>query len=194
VSDTFGIRVAGKYDSTEGYMTDVFNGGKFPSGESLAGRVTLAWAPTDALNITAKVEYGDVEREADPIAYVAVKPNPINTLGAVATGNFTAFPGAAELMASGDGINNLSLNRSGQWYPLPLTVFEGFGANPTSMADLSLLGNTCQLPVRTCNIPFADLEIFNSYITVDYHFANDLIFTSLLLMGLHRLIIILTVR
>ena len=41
ISDTLGIRVAGKYDSSEGYMTDILTLKKFPARESYAGRMVL---------------------------------------------------------------------------------------------------------------------------------------------------------
>ncbi len=178
VNDTVGIRFAGKYDTTEGFVTDVLKGDKYPAGESYAGRSTLSWTPTEALNVIVKFDFADVERESDPIAYVDVYPDARNTLGAAITGNVTAIPGMADIVARGDGIDDLGLERSGPWQKLPLTVFEGFGATPTSMADLSYLGNTCQLPVRTCKIPFSDLELYSSYLQADYTFSNDIILSS----------------
>jgi outer membrane receptor protein involved in Fe transport len=56
ISDTWGIRIAGQYDRTGGYITDVITGDKFPSGEETAGRLTLAWTPMD--NLTAMFKAG----------------------------------------------------------------------------------------------------------------------------------------
>lgn len=179
VSDTMGMRVAGKYNSTDGYMTDVLKDTKFPHEEQYGGRLVLTWAPQEALDITAKVDYVSIVKGADAVSYVDVTTDARNTLGAVKAGEFTAIPGAASIIDRGDGIGNLALEHNGPWYKLPLTVFEGFGARPTSMADLSYLGNTCQLPARSaCGRPYGDIEQIGAYMQADYRLANDILFTS----------------
>ena len=65
INDTLGIRVAGQYDSTGGYMKDVVTGGKFPSGTEIAGRLTLAWNPTENFNATMKAEWAQRRNEAE---------------------------------------------------------------------------------------------------------------------------------
>lgn len=65
ISDTWGIRVAGQYDSTGGYIKDVITGGKFPSGKEYAGRVTLQWTPTDNFGATFKAEWARRRNEAE---------------------------------------------------------------------------------------------------------------------------------
>jgi outer membrane receptor protein involved in Fe transport len=59
VTDTLGIRVAGKYDNLDGFLTDVISGEKFPEREDKAGRITLQWAPTDAFRSTVKLGMSD---------------------------------------------------------------------------------------------------------------------------------------
>jgi outer membrane receptor protein involved in Fe transport len=68
INDTWGIRLAGQYDSTGGYMKDVVTGGKFPSGEEAAGRLTLTWNPTENLGATFKAEWAQRRNEAEGIA------------------------------------------------------------------------------------------------------------------------------
>jgi len=61
VTDTFGIRVAGKYEKSDGYMKDWFTGEPFPHSDIKIGRVILQWTPTEKLNVTAKFDYADQE-------------------------------------------------------------------------------------------------------------------------------------
>jgi len=59
ITDTLGIRVAGRYDTMEGYMKDFFTGKAFPEREAKVGRATLLWTPNDKLQVTAKLSHGD---------------------------------------------------------------------------------------------------------------------------------------
>jgi outer membrane receptor protein involved in Fe transport len=62
VSDTFGIRVAGKYESVDGYLKSVWHGGDFPEMETSTARLSLQWTPSDRTEINAKFEHLDLER------------------------------------------------------------------------------------------------------------------------------------
>jgi len=68
LSDTWGIRLAGQFDKTGGYITDVISGDKFPNGKEVASRMTLQWTPTDNLMATFKAEYAQRRSEAEGIA------------------------------------------------------------------------------------------------------------------------------
>ena len=68
ISDTWGIRLAGQFDKTGGYITDVITGDKFPNGKEVAGRMTLQWMPTDNFAATFKAEYARRRSEAEGIA------------------------------------------------------------------------------------------------------------------------------
>jgi iron complex outermembrane recepter protein len=59
ITDTLGIRVAGRYDIMTGFLTDYFTKRKFPRQESKTGRVTLQWTPNDQFQATAKAEFGN---------------------------------------------------------------------------------------------------------------------------------------
>ncbi len=56
VSDTFGIRVAGKYDRFEGHLRDWLTGEKFPQQESQMLRGTVQWTPTEQFQAMLKAE------------------------------------------------------------------------------------------------------------------------------------------
>jgi outer membrane receptor protein involved in Fe transport len=67
LSDTVGIRVAGRYDYLEGYLKDVITREDFPEREDKAGRITLRWTPTEAFMATAKVQISDSYIGAEPV-------------------------------------------------------------------------------------------------------------------------------
>ena len=56
ITDTIGIRLAGKYESTAGFLRDVVDGNPFPAQEDYAGRVTMQWQPSEKFITTAKVD------------------------------------------------------------------------------------------------------------------------------------------
>jgi iron complex outermembrane recepter protein len=57
ITDTLGVRVAGKYDETHGYLIDVITDENFPHRRDRAGRISFQWTPTDSFTATAKHEY-----------------------------------------------------------------------------------------------------------------------------------------
>ncbi|NNE37994.1 MAG: TonB-dependent receptor, partial [Gammaproteobacteria bacterium] len=57
ITDTLGIRVAGKYETDEGFMNSVIEGlPKIGRYEQLGGRIILEWNPTDNFVARAKLE------------------------------------------------------------------------------------------------------------------------------------------
>lgn len=60
ISDTLGIRIAGKYFSTDGHLKNVFSGKKYPPRDSVVGRILLQWTPSEKLLVNAKAEYMEV--------------------------------------------------------------------------------------------------------------------------------------
>jgi len=65
ISETLGIRVAGKWDKMDGYLTDVISGDKFPEGRDYAGRVVLRWKPNGQFEATTKYQVSDHDGGAD---------------------------------------------------------------------------------------------------------------------------------
>ncbi|MFT7458255.1 MAG: iron complex outermembrane receptor protein [Planctomycetota bacterium] len=65
LSDTLGIRVAGKYDTTDGYLKDVVTQRMLGDYENIGGRVVLQWAPTNALQVTAKIESSRLRKDTE---------------------------------------------------------------------------------------------------------------------------------
>lgn len=57
INDTWGIRVAGKYDRSEGYLRDLLTSDKFPAYDVFMGRTILQWTPTDNFQATAKFQF-----------------------------------------------------------------------------------------------------------------------------------------
>ncbi|MDH3546562.1 MAG: TonB-dependent receptor [Gammaproteobacteria bacterium] len=68
LTDTLGVRVAGKYDDFDGFLTDVITGDTFPERRDTAGRLTLQWAPTEAFRATARLGTSYTDSGPEPVA------------------------------------------------------------------------------------------------------------------------------
>jgi iron complex outermembrane recepter protein len=62
INDTWGFRVAGKYETTEGYMEDIITGDKIGDYDSLGLRAILQWKPTDNFTARLKIEGSGIEK------------------------------------------------------------------------------------------------------------------------------------
>jgi outer membrane receptor protein involved in Fe transport len=68
ISDTWGIRLAGRWDQTKGHLIDLFSGEPFPYKRYAIGRVITRWNPTDRFQALFKVDYMNRKSEGDPNA------------------------------------------------------------------------------------------------------------------------------
>lgn len=123
VTDTFGIRVAGKFDRFEGHLRDWLTGDKFPQQESAMGRATIQWTPTEQFQATLK---GQVDKhDHGPRSEVLVRDKwPVATLVqrrsddifVIDKGITSAFPSMAN--AEVGKVSNVGIKR-GPFYLSP---------------------------------------------------------------------------
>lgn len=76
ITDTLGIRVAGKYHQTDGHLINMVTRSAFPRTESYAGRVTLQWTPNEDFEATLQANYGNQENGGQSVAVAAAAGNP----------------------------------------------------------------------------------------------------------------------
>jgi outer membrane receptor protein involved in Fe transport len=105
ISDTFGIRFAGRYYELDdvGYTSII---GNVPQGvkENSAARVTAVWAPTDSVDFTFKYERQDVWQRGTPGEYVDCEIRP-----QFSTANTTIAPGLPAACALDVVLNGANL-------------------------------------------------------------------------------------
>jgi outer membrane receptor protein involved in Fe transport len=73
INDTWGIRVAGKYDRSSGYMKDILTGDTFPKYQVFMGRAILQWKPTDNFQATAKYQVANLQTQGEGNAVAKTK-------------------------------------------------------------------------------------------------------------------------
>jgi iron complex outermembrane receptor protein len=62
LSDTFGLRLAGRLQNQSGYIKNLATGNDDPRIKNALVRLTARWDPTDTFDLTAKAEYGHFRR------------------------------------------------------------------------------------------------------------------------------------
>ncbi len=81
LSDTFGIRVAGLYEKSDGYTENPFDGLTYAQTDSIAGRISARWAPTDATTVDAKIYFADNDPRQDLPYGIGYLPGGTNGAG-----------------------------------------------------------------------------------------------------------------
>lgn len=87
VSDRLQIRLAGKYDDQHGWVHNSYYNDDIPQTRNAAGRVTLAWQPTDNLDVTLMYQYFQVRQRGMPWE---IYNDPSGNLAALSA--FAGFP------------------------------------------------------------------------------------------------------
>jgi iron complex outermembrane recepter protein len=127
LTDTLGIRLAGKFTHSDGYA-NTNSGGAGPYSKTESGRVTLVWKPTANLDVTAKVEISDYDGSTIPQQYVGCAPSTKTACGVLLAGaNHTPTTGIIE-----DGTLNRIYGSGTFLAPTP-GLSQGFTIGPPVM-------------------------------------------------------------
>lgn len=77
LSDTLGVRVAGRASGMDGYVRNTVTGEDGPDERATQGRIALAWRPTDAIDVDFRFDAGrSSTRNAMPLELVDCPPPP----------------------------------------------------------------------------------------------------------------------
>jgi len=68
ITDTLGIRIAGQYDKSDGYINDIVTGGTFPKIKESGARITLQWKPIEDFEMTFKADVSQRRKGGDGMA------------------------------------------------------------------------------------------------------------------------------
>ncbi len=109
LSDTVSARLALKYKNTEGQLTNFATGRQEPDAESIQGRLTLRYRPTDNVEMITKFEYTKQDSVGHSFFGVPLTTSYKDALDAVLDrGGYTAVPftltrPGGEVIVRGDG-------------------------------------------------------------------------------------------
>ena len=126
LSDVFGVRLAGRYGESDGWVTNIVNGETGPRQESWAARATFAWNPTDKLNLTYKIGHGD--NDVHGVPYDSMKCPP-------PTGIPTGLSCTLTLIDPAGSTAGLDFRRAVGGEPVPTAIFPFNGPIPDDFSN-----------------------------------------------------------
>ena len=174
ITDTLGIRVAGQYDKTDGYLKDIITSDKFPAGEETAARITLAWNPMENLQATFKAEWAQRRNQAEGISVCRTEGLVEQTERAVTIPGQTSFaPGQQDIINLPRDCDK-SFRRKGLMEgrtPL-IKPIQGIDQEDSrgGIVDITTVSATVMDKLDAHD----DMDAFNYRIGVDYEFANGI--------------------
>jgi len=198
ISDTFGIRVAGKYDRFEGHMVDWLTGDKFPQQESKMARGTIQWTPNEQFQLTLKGQIDDhdhgprseaIVRDKWPVATL-IQPRS-DDIFVVDKGITSVYPSWAD--AEVGKVSNVGIKR-GPFYLSPAgytianaantgAVFDFRGCVPGETFVLADEGNPrFKAPDALLNCEFGEsskAKPWHTVLDMTYEFGNGVELQSL---------------
>lgn len=185
VTDTIGIRAAGKYEASDGYLKSVWTGDQFPSSETFVGRFTTVWAPTDAIEVTGKVEYLDLKRGGLGTAFFLTDGSLDcrNDFGMCVIEDPTAYGIGTAHPIPTNGFTDIGTGSGPPFWSVPQgVVIAGNNGTRPLLNLVPLIENPpADLDLRRSSLEwgaFEDVESKVASLNMDYHFANDLTLTS----------------
>ncbi len=195
ISDSFGIRVAGKYDKLEGWMTDWLTGDKFPQQEFKMVRGTIQWKPTEQFEATVKGEYTEQNFGPRSEALVRDKWNTNFNLADSASAFVTGIPsvnapslrnapvgdvgklgirrGPLFLSSAGTGYTQANTSNTGELFDLAKCTPGMFNLNNEGVAEAPDAFLNCDFSEQSLATPWHGL------LDMNYAFDNGIELQSL---------------
>lgn len=189
LSETVGIRVAGKYDNMDGFMEDVITGDDFPKRRDIAGRLTLRWTPNDSFRATARLGTSDTDQGPEPVGvclgagYEELDANEIpDRDGGVMLDRDALVPGRTSFDELAfyppvcDESDQSPYSRAGlstdTWFTPPADVSEedAAGTGMIDAFDVALAMRQAEYGEDLSS--YDDLEATDAYLDLEYTFAN----------------------
>lgn len=188
ITDTLGIRVAAKYDKSDGFLEDIIDGELAGFYKSLGGRVMLEWAPTDDFTATAKFEIADLHKLPEAAHGCLIpgsalrdrrgNPSPEGDMNSIwadpPKGAGTAVqhtPIDANCFGSNKGL--------GDWKMAP-EVHYRFASDDRGMIDIREAANAWALELTGNGIADReDISNYTTYLDLNYRFANGIELSSM---------------
>jgi iron complex outermembrane recepter protein len=183
ITETLGIRVAGQYDRQTGYVKDIITSNMFPFSKDIAGRVTLAWNPTENFSAIAKMGYYNRDRQGDGNSVCRTLPDADYVQGIRQTERAVTIPG---LTLFDDIVDVLPLPRNCDTGFKRLGIQEGRkpffkpvqGIDQEDgrggIVDITSVSDTLMADNNTHD----DVDAYDYRLGLDYEFSNGIILNT----------------
>ncbi len=173
VTDSFGARLAVHYREADGYVDNLTLNRDEPQREEFAGRLTLAWQASDALDFALRIEGGSYDVTGRQVEIFGETPIATGTLAGL---TYSQIMGGTPALPQGQNAtardNIIDFRRSSQGDSSDLSNFEtgltinyefGNGITLTSTTGYS----TYELD-ELCDCDFVGATVFNAGVEEDY--------------------------
>ena len=186
INDQWGYRVAGMYETTDGYLDYVVTGKPYGAYENTGGRGMLTFSPNERLDITAKVEAARIRKDSETISQCrtsgpliygrggplddpGVPPGDERSVWDQADGTAWSVPFTP--LDTSCFSSDKSVSEGGPYYQPPDTIREensNFGS-----VDIRAAGDGYARATGNNGIAgYEDLDSVSAYIDVAYSFEN----------------------
>jgi outer membrane receptor protein involved in Fe transport len=172
VSSTIGVRVAGKFDRTDGHLTDLVTDSKFPHRRTFVGRVIAEWEPSSQFTATWKIEGSHINTGGAGTQPVGTVARADTGVGVLMPGTPFQFNGANIELDRQDRVNTIGLRPGPLFLPQPLSVRYAFVFPNQNLLDLSGVADDLDLHNHEKMRPW------HTNLKLDYEFGNDITLTS----------------
>lgn len=175
LTETLGIRVAGKRDRFDGYMTDIVTGQRYPRREDTVGRIILQWAPVDRFEATFKYENSRMDAGADGSAVCLTSGDPEGIQADFAIPGVSSFPDSVDIIPlTDDCFDRFGVADGLRWFAPPTDLNQedsDFG-----ILDIRAMGDEIR-PGGTGARDNTDFQ--NTYLDLSYELENGIRLSSL---------------
>jgi outer membrane receptor protein involved in Fe transport len=178
INDNWGIRLAGQYDKTGGYLRDIITGDKFPAGHEGGTRATLVWTPTDNLQATLKAEWATRRNQAEGISVCRTEGLVRQTERAVTIPGQTSFTDMHQILdlpnnCDTEGFQRYGLMEGRAPFTAPIQgIDQEDGAG--GIVDMTEV----QYSIAAKPEAHDDMDSYNYRFGLDYEFSNGIALTS----------------
>jgi len=97
INDTWGVRVAGAMEESDGFLKNAITGEKLPRYDYKGGRITLQWSPTDNFEATMKFEGSQLRNGSEAVLGCTTRGSAM-----YGRGNTTANPATVNAFGQGN--------------------------------------------------------------------------------------------
>lgn len=188
ITDTLGIRIAGRYDEDEGYLTNALDGRPFPEYRDYGGRMILRWSPNDKFQATTKFEQSNLSKDSEG-QVLCLTPGIIEEYprGSGVSGfhqGLWADPpqGAGwdgeHIPLSTDCFGDIGRSSDGPFYAPPTHILED---HRTLIFDMREFGDELwqQMYGEKMTDGFEKIDTSNAYLDLEYGLDNGVTLSSL---------------
>ncbi|MGK0298171.1 MAG: iron complex outermembrane receptor protein [Gammaproteobacteria bacterium] len=187
ITETLGIRIAGRFEDQDGYLVDAISRNPYPKYKNFGGRIILQWKPTENFQATTKFEQTDLDqgssnrvtcripgligaRRGVPVFDESLWANPPQGAG---------WDGPDYIDFGSDCFNsNVGRDSQGPWFPPPANIIQN---RRSYQVDNRVVADALFQQEHGINATqgIEKLQPWTSYLDMQYELGSGIVLSSL---------------